>query len=331
MRAEVCPIQVRMTVDGGQAAGSVRVLVQKTIQSTSKRSIAYINSALFETRPPVYWTLLLREIERSVEQRGYHLHIYEDLHSDIFQIDGAVLLCADLERTLRIGGEIIRSLPCLSLLTAAPGFTSVTVDDHASAAQAVEFLRSHGHTNIGYLHTANPLGIALERLQGYRQAMEAAGIKLPEKWCRQIDYVSGSSTSNHAAFYTRSKELMHDWLASDWDEDGMTALIVQNEPMADGVFLAVSDQGLGCPGEISLISFDGQFDSDPTMSCMTTIVPPFGQIAEEAVSQLISLIEQHTSAIAVQPKTIAVPANLMIGDTTGPVKPYRFPNSIIIE
>ena len=61
---------------------------------------------------------------------------------------------------------------------------TVLLDDVGGARQAVEHLIAHGHRRIAYVSDAGALWTQSERLAGYKQAHEAAGIPIDEALVR---------------------------------------------------------------------------------------------------------------------------------------------------
>jgi LacI family transcriptional regulator len=61
---------------------------------------------------------------------------------------------------------------------------TVLIDNVGGARQAVEHLIAHGHERIAYVSDAGNLWTASERLKGYRQAHEAAGLPIEDALVR---------------------------------------------------------------------------------------------------------------------------------------------------
>ena len=65
-------------------------------------------------------------------------------------------------------------------------FPHVEVDDHALAVRAIEYLLDLGHTRIAMIRTSDTQGTAwssdIQRCAGYRDALAARGVTVPEKY-----------------------------------------------------------------------------------------------------------------------------------------------------
>jgi DNA-binding LacI/PurR family transcriptional regulator len=163
---------------------------------------------------------------------------------------------------------------------ALPGLAvaSVDVDNVAGARGAVEHLISLGHRRIACITNAPVVYTAAqERLDGYRQAMAAAGLEAPEALICEASF---DAPSGHAA--------MAQLLAREIDFD---AVFVASDVVALGAIGALRDAGRRVPEDVSVVGFDdiplaAYFDPPLT----TVRLPAFelGQAAGRALLDRIS-------------------------------------------
>ena len=163
---------------------------------------------------------------------------------------------------------------------ALPGLTvaSVDVDNVAGARGAVEHLISLGHRRIACITNAPVVYTAAqERLDGYRQAMAAAGLEAPEGLICEASF---DAPSGHAA--------MAQLLARGIDFD---AVFVASDVVALGAIGALRDAGRRVPEDVSVVGFDdiplaAYFDPPLT----TVRLPAFelGQAAGRALLERIA-------------------------------------------
>lgn len=124
---------------------------------------------------------------------------------------------------------------------------SLTVDEHAIGRLATEHLISLGHTRIAHIGGEQESNlyfhISRSRREGYRTAMEAAGLEQRAAWSVISDYTANSA-------YTMAKSLLAD------PHNRPTAICCASDEMAIGVILAARDLGLHVPGQLSVIGVD---------------------------------------------------------------------------
>jgi len=169
--------------------------------------------------------------------------------------------------------------------TALPTQPGIDVDDEGGARFAAEHLIGLGHRRVAVLSiesseeagVEDPGGVPARRLRGYRSALAAAGIDLPDE-----AVVTAPSTilGGAAAF------------AETWDA-GLrpTGVLAMSDAIAIGAMRAARERGLGVPVDLSVVGFDdvelAQF-ADPAL---TTIHQPIARKGEQAVELLLGILE----------------------------------------
>ncbi len=167
-----------------------------------------------------------------------------------------------------------------TLIGQLPGteFCSVDVDNCAAARMAVAHLIRLGHTRIACITNA-PISYtaAADRLEGYRQALEAAQLPFDPELVRYgyFDLESG---------YLCMENLLQSGVA-------YTAAFVASDTVALGAKAALREHGLRIPDDVALVGFDdlpfAQYIDPP----LTTVHLPVEEIARQASQMLIQLLE----------------------------------------
>lgn len=155
---------------------------------------------------------------------------------------------------------------------------SVDVDNVQGACVAVGHLLALGHRRIALITNA-PLAYtaSAERLGGYRQALDRAGVTYDE---RLVRYGNFDEESGRAA--------MAEILAS---EVRPTAVFVASDMVAMGALRAIREAGLRVPEDMAVASFDDIPAARFITPALTTVhVPTFGQgwSAAELLIQIIA-------------------------------------------
>ncbi len=175
---------------------------------------------------------------------------------------------------------------------------SVSLDDEKVAYEATRHLISLGHTDIALITGPMEEDCSQDRAEGYRRALQEAGIP-----------------------YDESRVLGGDWSASSGQrallsfvEQGRvpTAVFAQNDRMALGVLRAARDVNLKVPSQLAVIGVDDMPLSsyfDPPLTTMRQDMPLIGQ---EATRMLLELIQKKTPAV----RELKLSAQLVVRNST---------------
>jgi LacI family transcriptional regulator len=157
--------------------------------------------------------------------------------------------------------------------------SSIDVDNRAAAREAVEHLLSCGHRRIACITNA-PLSsytVTEERLLGYRDALEAAGISYDEGLIRYGAYTPESGFTGMTSLLNEVTPLP-------------TATFVASDVVAFGAMAAIQQHHLRVPEDIALVGFDdvplARFVNPP----LTTVHLPAAEQGRQAGELLLDLI-----------------------------------------
>ncbi|HPC72640.1 MAG TPA: LacI family DNA-binding transcriptional regulator [Treponema sp.] len=153
----------------------------------------------------------------------------------------------------------------------------VDIDNAAAAREMAEYLLSLGHTKIAMIvHAPISYYAAAHRLEGYRAAMEAAGLEINPEYIRIADFTEASG-------YRAMRELLD-------LKDRPTAVFAGNDVVAYGAMQAIQDAGLSIPEDISLAGFDDDYLSRYLNPPLTTVTQPAAGLGEAAARLLLKQI-----------------------------------------
>lgn len=175
---------------------------------------------------------------------------------------------------------------------------SVSLDDEKVAYEATRHLISLGHTNIALVTGPMEEDCSQDRAEGYRRALQEAGIA-----------------------YDESKVLEGDWSASSGQrallsfvESGNvpTAVFAQNDRMALGVLRAARDVNLKVPSQLAVIGVDDMPLSSYFNPPLTTMQQDMPLIGQEATRMLLEIIQKKTPAV----RELKLSAQLVVRSST---------------
>jgi len=216
-------------------------------------------------------------------------------------LDGVVLLNAH-EDDGGIGELKDAGFPLVVIGTLAdPSIVQVDIDNRSAAAEMTSYLLSLGHQRIGMIiHAPLVFHAARERLAGFRDALEAAGVAYDGNYVRVADYTEESGFI-----------AMNELLALD---QRPTAVFAGNDMMAYGAYKALRDAGIAIPGDTSVVGFDDDYLSrylNPGLTTMSLPAAGLGSIAAGMVAQQIVAVERHSRA-GVGPRQTILPTHMTV-------------------
>ncbi|HEX5691762.1 MAG TPA: LacI family DNA-binding transcriptional regulator, partial [Roseiflexaceae bacterium] len=182
----------------------------------------------------------------------------------------------------------------LNCYSADGRISSVVPDERQGGRTATETLLRHGHRRIGLINEIGPLPAMFGRLEGYKQALAAAGIAFDPALVR-----SGVVVAEEG--YRCARELMQ-------LPERPTALFCYNDSMAMGAYDAIRELGLAIPDDIAIVGFDNlELIAAQLRPTLTTVELPHYAMGQWAVQYLLN----HADVDAHNPIHHAIPCRLI--------------------
>ncbi len=182
----------------------------------------------------------------------------------------------------------------------------VAMHNTSSARAAVEHLIDTGRRRIAIIgaeeHQGTEVSSASLRLNGYLQALDAAGIAVDPALIRP------STHWNHAAGAETTRQL----IAEDVPFDAIFAL---NDTMGLGALRALGEAGLRAPEDVGVIGFDNTDEAHFSVPSLSSVDVGREQIAAAAVDLLIERIEEKGERRP--PRTITPDFRIVRRESTG--------------
>ncbi|MEV4319769.1 LacI family DNA-binding transcriptional regulator [Actinocrispum sp. NPDC049592] len=175
----------------------------------------------------------------------------------------------------------------------------VGIDNVLAARTAVQHLIDTGRRRIAVIGQNPSRGTATQRLAGYRQALEAAGLPQPPALIAPA----------HRYHHKDGAEGMAHLLTL---EDKPDAVFCFNDMLALGAVRAAAERGYRVPQDIAIVGFDNTEHSAYSLPSLTTIAPDKTALARAAVS----LIHDRANGETGDPKDIQIPFTLEIREST---------------
>ncbi|NYT39127.1 LacI family DNA-binding transcriptional regulator [Sphingomonas sp. R-74633] len=266
---------------------------------------------LYDNPSPYYIYHVQTGAQQRCTEQGYRLLIQPidsqspDLVSNVLalidetHLDGLILSPPVTEATELLDELDRRGLPYVRI---APGVRresglAATMDDVAAARELVEHLTGLGHRRIAFISGPESHISSSERLQGYRAALEAAGIAFDPALVVPGDYSFDSG-------YAAAQQLLLGKGARP------TAIFAGNDDMAAGALAVAHENDIDVPGALSIAGFDDSDLARAVWPPLTTIHQPVYDLAAAAAELILA-------GAAPQPR-VALEHKLMVRSSTGP-------------
>ena len=157
----------------------------------------------------------------------------------------------------------------------------VEINDRESVYDAVNYLLRLGHEKVGIITGSLDYASARNRLNGYLQALDEAGIQRKEEYIECCDNMSELKSEN------LTKKML-------FLKEPITALIAFNDSVAVAAMKAAVSLNINIPEDLSVIGFDDSMMASYVRPSLTTIWQPSYEKGELAINKLITALESGT-------------------------------------
>lgn len=170
--------------------------------------------------------------------------------------------------------------------------------DAIGIGEAVNHLRDKGVMGIGYISGPDESVPGASRLQNFRVAMEAAGLRVNEAW---IDYAAGYTVETG---YDAAERLLS-------RTSRPAAIMCANDLIAIGVLEAARDHRLTIPIDLAVVGFDDIPTAKHVSPKLTTIINPAALVGYACAKALMHRIEHPEAPFEHR----ALPTHLIVRGT----------------
>ena len=191
-------------------------------------------------------------------------------------VDGALILShhSDDRSYVQLG----RSLPVVfggrPISEGGENSYVVDVDNVTAGLTATQYLIDHGKTRIATIAGPEDMASGIDRVDGWRKAITAAGLEPGPVEVGDFTLVGGAAA-------------MERMLATTQDFDG---LFVANSLMASGALSVLSRHGRTVPGDVGIVTIDNDFYASNSNPPLTTIEQPTLEQGAKMAEVLVRVI-----------------------------------------
>lgn len=259
-----------------------------------------------------FYAEVVRGVERSCYERGYSLILCntdgdaERMNRSMEtllqkRVDGLLLMCTENHRPSQDAISRYPSLPIVMMDWAPFGAANDVIQDNAllGGVMATQYLISQGYRRIACITGPLDKTTSVQRLDGYRQAMQQAGLAVLPGYevSGDFEFASGLPAMEQLLALPQRPE----------------AVFASNDAMAVGVYQALYKEGLRVPDDIAVIGYDdiqlAQYMTPP----LTTIHQPKDSLGELAIDTLLHRLKEPETA----PQILVLTPELVVRSSVG--------------
>jgi LacI family transcriptional regulator len=300
---------VRRVTRAAQALGYQPNPIARSLKTSRSATVGLVipdlTNPLF---PPI-----VRGIETVLEDAGYsglivntdndaerERSLIESLRSR--QVEGLIVATALVDHPLlrRLREQDVRMV-LVNRRVEDPALPFVAGDDATGIGLAVAHLAGLGHTRIAHLAGPRTTSTGVTRARAFRHAVRDHG--LDDDPALIADCGHWSEDDGAAAM----RVLLDRGVT-------FTAVVAGNDLIALGCYDVFAERGLNCPGDISVVGFNGMPFLDKLRPPLTTIGVPHHELGAEAARMLLDRLDNP----ARPPRSLLLPVELVVRDSTAP-------------
>tara|TARA_R110001632_G_scaffold33474_3_gene85787 strand:+ start:98046 stop:99062 length:1017 start_codon:yes stop_codon:yes gene_type:complete len=268
--------------------------------------------ALVPTVANVFFARVISGMQIAAAKRGYVILLANTLGDESIeasyakmvqtsQADGLIQLRAHnpFDSSINKPGELLPMVNACEVMNDI-NCPVVTLDNRAAAKAMTLHLIELGHRRIALIKGPQSSPLTCERLAGYRDALNEAGLIFDDSLLYPGNF---TLQSGHDA----ANEILT-------NDNRPSAVFCENDETAIGAMQCFKQAGLRIPQDISIAGFDDISFSAFCDPPLTTIAQPAEEFGQTAVSLLVDLLE---GKITKAPKVI-MPFELILRASTGP-------------
>ncbi|WP_330983905.1 MULTISPECIES: LacI family DNA-binding transcriptional regulator [Enterobacterales] len=218
--------------------------------------------------------LILADGKHSAEEERAAIQYLLDLRCDAIIIYPRFLTPDEMDEIIRNHEQPIM---VLNRRLRQNGSHCVWSDQKASSQMAVEQLIQQGHRDIAFITGSLDSPTGIERLAGYKEALNSHGIAVRDELITQGKWTPATGATGVETLLERKVSF--------------SALVASNDDMAIGAMKQLHAKGVRVPEQVSVIGFDDVALAPYTIPALSSVKIPVTAMIEETINRLIFMLD----------------------------------------
>lgn len=208
------------------------------------------------------------------------------------QVDGLIIAGGQLPKGDLL--DLVQEKPVLIVGREIEGMDDICmfVDNFDASYRATKYLIELGHQEILHITGISRHQDAIRRLNGYRSALEEAGIEFDPELVFEGEFDGPSGERAISSLMDKGKKF--------------TAVFAANDMMAFGARLALHHRGIMVPEEVSLIGFDDQTEAAFVTPPLTTVRQPAFEMGVSVGKAMLNILKGLAYSLPTLPCEIQI-------------------------
>jgi LacI family transcriptional regulator len=241
---------------------------------------AAVSNAVEDAANALDYSVIVANTKNSPRMNAHYLRLFADRMTDgIIAAQSEFASLRETEECVRLLQNLHLPIVLVDRIFKGAALDYVGLDQFEGGYLATRHLLDLGHRRIGCATGPLTLSSLNERLEGYRSALEGAGIAYDPSLVHEgeLQLASGAGALPHLL------------------GKNVSAIFAFNDMIAYGIYKEIRNYDLRIPNDLSIIGFDDIVFSDIIQPPLTTVAQPIAAIAGAAVRRLAEIIRNPGS------------------------------------
>jgi DNA-binding LacI/PurR family transcriptional regulator len=302
----------RLVLEAAAELGYVPNQIARSLRTNQSRTVGLLIGDVENS----FYSVIAKYVEAVAKDAGYHvvlcnsdddpkvereyLKLLEGMRVD------ALIVTPTSKNRRHLAGLMERGIVIVQVDRRVEGLEAdaILIDNDSGAASAVTHVIEAGHTRISILTGELEVPTASQRLAGYQRAMREHGIPVLDSFIK-----SGSFHREHA---------IED--ATALIRAQPTAIFAANNILAEAALIALEQQGLRVPRDVSVVAFDDVEWMSMVDPPLTTVRQPVADMARSAAELALRRLREGRSG---RPSTVVFRTELIERGSVAPARKVK--------
>jgi LacI family transcriptional regulator len=244
-------------------------------------------------------------------KESYEREVLNTEHLSSRSVDGLIIsLSAETRNTDHLKKLHQKGLPIVLFdrVTEDIDTHTVTADNYKGGYEATRHLLQQGFRRIAHITSSDSLSITLERLEGYKKALEDAGLAPDERYIKFCQH-GGMIQEETGQALSELLQLT----------DKPDAIFTASDRLSTTTLSLLHKMQIRIPQQIALVGFTNSISAEIFNPSLTAVVQPALEMGQQATDMLIQLIESKRPFTEFEKRVLET--ELMIRDSSLRMEP----------